>query len=54
MAVGESMPGPRSTSKGVPSRSQKGRSMKPMPLQQVAHRVWASPVADRQTTQTGG
>jgi hypothetical protein len=54
MAAGDSSATPRSTSNGVPRRSQKGRSMKRISLQQRAHKVCGSPVAAAQAMQVGG
>ncbi|CUA88623.1 hypothetical protein Ga0061061_105103 [Chelatococcus sambhunathii] len=43
-----------STAKGVPSRSQNGRSMKARPPQQREQSACASAVAAPQATQRGG
>src|SRR3954470_23718368 len=53
MAAGESSGTPRSTANGVPSRSQNGRSMKRIPLQQAAQSVCGTPFAAPQATHRG-
>jgi hypothetical protein len=54
MAAGDRSGMPRSTAKGVPRRSQKGRSMKAISDQQRAQSVCGSPVAPPQPMQVGG
>ena len=55
MARGESSgPTPRSSAKGVPSRSQNGRSISRSPDQQAGQSAWGCAVAAPQPMQVGG
>jgi len=54
MASDDSKPAPPSLSNGMPSLSQKGRSMKAIPRQQATQSAPGSATAARQTRQDGG